>query len=261
MAGFSLPWVVVRLGETLVGLDSACVTEMVLLPRVSRLPLADPCLRGVVVRRGAAVPVVELRARLGLRSLAEENAALLELLAAREQDHRRWLDELIASVREERAFRLTTDPHQCAFGRWYDHYQAPHPVLARHLRAFDEPHCQIHALASEVQNMVARGARHEALERLEDARSGLLARLVRLFHAVPALLIENSTETLVLVETEAGPLGVAVDAVDSVARIDPDTVQPLATFGDGGLLGHTCHLHADARVIFALDATSLLQAA
>jgi purine-binding chemotaxis protein CheW len=48
---------------------------------------------------------------------ADESLAFVAMLEQRKQDHKRWLDELAASVREARAFTLTTDPHACAFGR------------------------------------------------------------------------------------------------------------------------------------------------
>jgi hypothetical protein len=50
----------------------------------------------------------------------------------REQDHRNWLAELEACVREHRPFGMARDPHQCKFGLWYDRYKTEDRRLKTH---------------------------------------------------------------------------------------------------------------------------------
>ena len=87
-------------------------------------------------------------------SLKEENEALCQLMEQRAQDHKRWVQELADSVVQSRRFKLATDPHQCAFGKWYDTYKTDNLLMSSFLKEFDEPHKKIHGMAMTVTEMV-----------------------------------------------------------------------------------------------------------
>ncbi|HYD54992.1 MAG TPA: chemotaxis protein CheW [Gemmatimonadaceae bacterium] len=222
-----MPWVIARVGESRCAIPSAWVSELIVLPHVAAVPNVGEHVRGLAVSRDRTIVVLDLRSRFGVETLAAEHDALIALMQQREADHRRWLDELQASVAESRPFELATDPSRCAFGRWYDHYHSPNPVLARHLARFDAPHRAIHALAGTVDACLRRGARAEGLALIEQARTTTLAYLLRLFADVPTVLRDSLREILVVHEHEGRRLGLAVDAIDSVRGIDPATVERL----------------------------------
>lgn len=58
------------LAEATYGLPLGAVREIVGLPPITRVPNAPSTLRGVISLRGAVVPVVDLRAQLGLPEVA-----------------------------------------------------------------------------------------------------------------------------------------------------------------------------------------------
>jgi purine-binding chemotaxis protein CheW len=118
-----IPWVIFRLGQQPFGLSAFDTREMLALPEVTPIPRAPEYIRGVINLRGEVITLVDLRLRLGLPSSKVEKEELIRLLEQREQDHKNWLGELESSVREKRSFHLTTDPHACAFGRWYDNFK------------------------------------------------------------------------------------------------------------------------------------------
>ena len=59
-----LPWVIVRVGRSRLGLPSGMVREMMALPAVARVPGLPPDVPGVITWRGQVVPLVDLRVRL-----------------------------------------------------------------------------------------------------------------------------------------------------------------------------------------------------
>ena len=62
----SLPWVVVRVGDSRMGIPSAVVREMLELPAIARVPGLPPDIPGVMTWRGHVVPVTDLLTRLHL---------------------------------------------------------------------------------------------------------------------------------------------------------------------------------------------------
>ena len=61
---------------------------------------------------------------MGAASQREECQQLVELMAQRRQDHIDWIEALEHSIETDSDFQKATDPHQCAFGRWYDSYRS-----------------------------------------------------------------------------------------------------------------------------------------
>lgn len=214
----------VRLGERLVGVPARLVAEMLRLGAVRPFPQASGVVRGSMLVRDEIVAVRDLRASLGLPTLGAEMEELRAMLRAREQDHRNWLEELERSVEEARPFSLATDPHKCAFGRWYDQFRTNNVVLAAHLKRFDGPHKRIHALAGEVDALVQAKQMDRARARIQWGRETELSEMIRLFRELDELLVANSQEIAVVLSGVRGArVAYAVDRVESLQPLTPQT--------------------------------------
>lgn len=222
-----MPWAIVFLKNQPYAISAGDIQEMLIAPEVARVPHAAAWVRGVLNLRGQIVPLVDLRKRLGLTSALDELEEFCELMRQREQDHRNWLAELEASVREHRAFTLTTDPHKCKFGQWYDHYKAPNLVVAELLKRFDAPHQAIHRVAIDVAELVARGDASGAAAAVANARSGILNTMISLFGELRELIRDSQREIAVVLATPSGKCAVCVDSVDSVEALASDSITDL----------------------------------
>lgn len=211
---------VLGVGPHLVGVDAADVQDLFVLGTTHRAGAVATGARGVTLVRGRLLPVVDVRVRFGLPTSAAELDALVRLLDAREQDHRAWLAELEASVREQRPFGLATDPRRCKFGQWYYGFRSDDAVVRGELAKFEEPHARIHALADVVAARAADGRLDEALALVERARRGVLAELIELFERTRAVLREQHREIGVAVRTAAGAVVLAVDSAEAVTDLD-----------------------------------------
>lgn len=64
-------YITFKLGDEVFAIEIAYVREVLDLSEVTRVPMAPPCMRGVVNVRGSAVPVVDLRRKFGLPPVAD----------------------------------------------------------------------------------------------------------------------------------------------------------------------------------------------
>jgi len=256
-----VPWVLIRLDESVLAIEASAVREMLQLPRTTAIPNAGAEIRGVIALRDRAIPVIDLRKLLGMRSLHEDADKMVALLAARAEDHRRWLSELEASVREDRAFGLTLDPHACAFGRWYDTFKATSVVLESHLKRFDQPHKQIHALGGLVADLVRDKRHDEAAALIEQAKHGTLATLMQLFDETPKILAEMNREMAIVLRNEHTVVSLTADAVESVEALRPGTKTEIALPNGARASGPVTHTARTAKtdtLILVLDAEKIL---
>jgi chemotaxis signal transduction protein len=254
-------WVMVRVGDEHLVLPSESILEMVRAPVAHKLPYAPPAVRGVAPLRGQVGLVVDMRQRLGVQSLEQEQAALIDLLHAREKDHRAWLDDLEGAVREHRAFTRTLDPHACAFGKWYDQYKAPTLELEWYLRQFAEPHAKIHAEGAVVAEHMQHARHAEAAAVIEHTRDGVLARLITLFEGARRLVTTSAREIAVIVNVRGRSVGLVVDEVEGVDQIKSERLAALPPdFGskDRAIIG-TARTRRDDREGVVVDLALLTE--
>ena len=226
-----MPWVIAQLGTRLFGLNCSVVREMVIMPEVCEVPNVPAYMRGVINLRGRVTPLVDLRRRLGMRSAGEETEALCDLMEQRANDHRHWIEELVASVKQKRHFTLARDPHQCAFGKWRDTFRTENILVVGFLKKFDAPHRRVHSLADEVVQLVEKGQAEQALEMLEQARSNVLSNMLRLFTDFQQVIRDNRREIALVLNGPAGAYAVSVDSVAAVEKLSEADTEELAGKG------------------------------
>jgi purine-binding chemotaxis protein CheW len=225
------PWLVADLKDQFFGLSTQSVQEMVMMPQCAKVPNSPPHIRGVINLRGKILSLVDLRLLLGMKSLQEETSSLIDLMKQREQDHRNWMEQLEQSIRDDTPFRLTLDPHECKFGKWYDNFHTENLIVSQFLKKFDEPHKKIHALGGEALELNRQGRHEEAMKRVEQEKSTTLAKLFDLFREFRSILAESSREIAVVVSDGQRSFAVSVDGVQSVERLQSESFKRLSETG------------------------------
>jgi purine-binding chemotaxis protein CheW len=259
---FSYPWVVFSTQNTVLAISAENVQSMVITPQASAVPYTPEYVRGVVNLRGVVVPLYDLRVRLGMTSFLREIEDFCSLMDQREQDHKNWLRELEASVREQRDFTLATDPCKCAFGKWYDAYKPESYTLKMLMRKFDAPHRIIHSIAAKALSLEKEGDAETALKVIESCRNKELAELIRLFDKAKKIFRQNSNEVAVVIEHQRNLVALAVDKIESVEHLNEQSLdEPPETFGgdrETELVRYTAR-RKDGSVVLVLDLEKLFR--
>ncbi len=210
------------------GVSAENVLEMTILNECTRIPNKPESVRGVINLRGRVMPVFDTRLLMGITSAQKETEELIAMLKQREEDHRRWVKELEDAIREEREFKLTTDPTKCAFGKWYYSFKTDNSALKFLLEKFDRPHRDIHAQCVEVLGLAAKGLRNEARERIRIVRETTLSSLFLLFEELYQAVREHSRE-IGIVMTAGGEKAIfAVDSVEAVETLQESSAEAFA---------------------------------
>jgi chemotaxis signal transduction protein len=217
-------WVLFELNEQQYGIPARDIREMIPLSRITGLPDVPDYIRGVLNLRGSIITLIDLRKRLGLRSLAEEHQNLADILVKRKEDHLNWLKELSASVVENREFKLGRDPHKCAFGVWYDSFVTNNVYLKILLDKFDVPHKRIHTIADKVDELRRQGLHDNAMRLIRLTSETDLTKMVHLFDQT-IKQIKEVTEIVIVLERADCSYGLLVDSVNEVTDINGETIE------------------------------------
>jgi purine-binding chemotaxis protein CheW len=240
-----LPFVIFQIKECSYAVSSQIVREILVMPQATAVPNASAEVRGVINLRGKIITLIDLRIKLGLAPLQTEMDALIQLLLQREEDHRKWLAELEACVREHRPFGLARDPHKCKFGLWYDQFVTKDRLLRMTLPAMDAPHKAIHATADQVLGMAERGDFDGALALISDRRNQELSTMIKLFAEARRILSEGHREVAVVLSNKNNWLAFSADIVEATEHIPEDRIEPMPLAEAG--LGNGCNCRVARR--------------
>ena len=222
-----LPFVIFQIKDGMYAVEAKNVREIVRLTQVTSVANTPPEIRGVINLRGNLIRLIDLRVKLGLPTLRAEMEELIKLLRDREQDHRNWLTELEACVRERRPFGMARDPHKCKFGLWYDRYRKEDRLLRMTLPSMDAPHKAIHATADEAIHRAENGDTTGALELISARRNLELAALIKLFEEARRRLGEEHREVAVVLSCGKDLLAFSVDHVEATEHIPEESIEPM----------------------------------
>ena len=98
------------------GLRQEVLVAIIDMPNHTLIPRMPSHMRGIMDYMGKAVPVYDIRKKMGIATLAEEINTLIDALGQRKQDHLAWLEKLKDQVEHGQEISVQTDPHKCAFG-------------------------------------------------------------------------------------------------------------------------------------------------
>lgn len=255
-------WVLLQVKDSVCALDSTCVEAISLLEEeITRMPNSDETNVGVIQFRGSVLPIVDLRRLLGMQSRDQERRDFDEMLDLRKQDHIKWVDELKRCAHDHAAFHLATDPHNCAFGKWYYKYQPASRNLAFQMKKIEEPHRRLHESAVKVlsvkEDSEAGAARvNEILNQETDAYK---AQILRLLDEIQEAFDSSHHNMIVVVSDGTTTCGLQVDEVLAVEMLEPiEQNQQPSCVSYSHLVSQVAQRKSDQELIMLLNHRQLL---
>lgn len=222
-----MPSIVFKSKGILFSVSSTYAQAIIQLPEVTELPNTSDSVRGIIRHREEIYNLIDFRKAISYRSIKDEMDEFSAMIDQRETDHVKWLDELEASIIENRSFELTTDPHKCAFGKWYDTYTSDNFIISDILQGFDQPHRTIHGIAQKIENLKKDSNFDVAHNVIKTTRHKELSRMKELFTKIKEAVKNNMLERVILFNRNENKFAIAVDQIESVEdliRIDTKDV-------------------------------------
>ncbi|HCT65116.1 MAG TPA: hypothetical protein DIC60_07655 [Lachnospiraceae bacterium] len=220
-----LPWLVFKLQNQYFAVNSGDVTGIFQLKQeVTAVPGYSENVRGIINLRGEIIPILELRRILEIISFEKEQREFSDMLDVRKQDHVNWVNELQRCIECGEEFKLTTDPHKCAFGVWYDNYKAKDQTVAFHLKKIYEPHKKLHQMAekiAECKSIADEDIRKQRIDELmKEEKTVYMPMILNLLEETKQVLITSLREMCIVLANEEHSFGILVDEVCSVEAIE-----------------------------------------
>lgn len=216
------PEVLCRVYNGVYSIDSRHIAGIMRLPEYNSIPDAPDTILGIIPFREKFIPLLDVRTIFGLPTLNQEYRELTEMLELRRRDHIHWVEELERCIIEGEKFTLSTDPHKCPFGIWYDHFQSNNHFINHHMRKIQEPHQKLHAAALEVECCNQKHddcSREKCLKEVfKNVKGFYMPQILTLLEEAKSVF-KSAYHEMVLVLEEETAFGIVVDEVLAVENI------------------------------------------
>jgi len=233
------------------------VLEVIRMPKWTKYPNSSDNVKGIFNLRDKVIPLIDFRKLLGYNSIEEETNDLIVLLKQREQDHINWINELLASIAEQREFKLTTDPHKCKFGQWYYSFQTNNFMLKAFLDEFEKPHKFIHEIGYTVNNLIKEKKYEEAEQIAAATRDKQLKLMLNLFRELYKIIKNSMIEFVVIVDMGSGIKSFTVDKINRIINVNAEDINKLEESQFNGIAQEV--IKKENELILKLDIESLLK--
>lgn len=261
--GIEYPWIVFKANDGLYCVNSRDVMTIMQMPPSRPLPGSPPCITGMFTYRDNVYQILDLRLAFGMDSLRQESQSFTGMIDQRKEDHVHWVNELEKSAETGAPFCLATDPHQCAFGKWYDNFRTQSSSVRFVLDKIAEPHRKLHEAALHMidcQQNCDECSRAECLKDImHRARQQYMPEILSLLDQTKEIFLSNVYREMVLILSGEKRVGVLVDEVLTVEHLEPlNDDQSLAMFGQNSHLSGVWQRAGSDKLIFEIDPHSLV---
>lgn len=218
------PWLVFRLNKNIYAINIKFVSSIMIFEQnITEIPNTPKYIKGLVNLRGNIISIVDLRQIFGIIPLEEEYKNFKDMLELRKQEHLNWVKELEKSVETGEKFNLTTDPHKCNFGIWYDNFKSEFSSINHLMKKIDEPHKKLHYAAIEVSNCSKNCSSCERSECLKSIFERIDKKyvpiIIDILDDAKKVFKDNFKEILVVLEINEQQVGIIVDEVKSIQSL------------------------------------------
>lgn len=224
-----LPWLIFKLQQRYFAVNSVAISSIFQLEQeVTAVPGYSENVRGILSLRGEVIPILELRQIMEIISFEKEHQTFSEMLDMRKQDHVNWMNELQNCIETNEncsnEFNLATDPHKCAFGKWYYSYKTNDQNVTFHLNKIEDPHNKLHQTAEKIfecKNISDKDLRKEKVhELITQAKSEYVPTILKLIDETKDVMKGSHREMCIVLTNEEHSFGILVDEVCSVEEIE-----------------------------------------
>lgn len=224
-------WGIFKVAGNLYAIDSTYIEGITREPeKITGVPDSPDYVRGIIRIRDKVTTLMDLRLLFDEPPLAKEYHDFSAKMDEGKESHIKWMSTLRECAVENKIFTLSTNSHQCDFGRWYDTYSSPVSAVMKQLKKLEEPHAAIHKEAELFNKYLASpdpNLYKADIEDLIQRADAYLTRIVTCLDGAKQVFNDSFKTMVILLKGDSKRnLGLIVDeiiGVESIGEIYDDS--------------------------------------
>ncbi len=218
------PWLIFKLGNTKYAINSKIITYIsALTNNITPVPNSSNYIEGIMKQRGEVIPLLGMRILFGINSLENEYKDFEVFMERVKKAHTDWVYEFKKSIENNTTFNKEKNPENCEFGRWYKTYETNNEIIAYHMKKIKKPHDSLHALGNEVEKLEKMSLEEKETylrEVIYPSLERYSSKVLKYLDKILSVMQEDSKRMVITIKKEDLHIGIIVDAVYSVEKLE-----------------------------------------
>lgn len=219
------PWLMFKLQENIFAINSKSIASIVHIDEKIKIkPATEKHIRGSFKYLNKEIQLIDMRSLLSLDPIGVDYDKFSKMLDVRKNDHIGWVEELERCANNNLPFKLATNHHDCAFGKWFDAFETNSSAVNFHMKMIESPHKELHKAALEVLSCSKecdKCEREECLKSsLHKAKNKYMPMVIDLLEEAKKVFIDEFKEMIIVIACGNKGFGIIVDEVSSVEKLD-----------------------------------------
>lgn len=218
------PYITFKINSANYCISSQLVSSMTMLTEIISIPDSPEYILGLMRHKSGIVPMIDIRILLGMPSLETLYNDFVSRVDQRKTDHINWVNEFKRCVNEKEPFKLATDPHMCAFGKWFYAFKESENkvnTVEVVLNKIETPHAQLHSLAL----VYANNSQDEevCISAVKEAQRLCYEIILPLLDELKEVFKHQYKSMAIILESDDKLQGITVDEVNSIKYFNYET--------------------------------------
>ena len=251
-----------RIGEEEYAISIMNVQETIRVPSITVIPNAPDGIEGTTSLRNRVLPVMDLRKVMGFASLKQETSDFLKMMESYEGIYAGWGRTTEENLQQGKAIAEFNEQAALNFGRWLKGYQTKDKVTALLLRPFADAYKDISSLIKGSYEEMRKAKPEQAQHIFQSRVWPELKKFIDLFAKLYKGISEREDERCLVVDIKGARLGLRIDAVSQVLKIQRDLIEQMPELATAGAkreqVKSVAKLDDGQRLIMYLDPEKLI---
>ena len=247
-----------QVGQEEYGMDINAVREILRVAEITQVPNVPDYVMGLFTIRKNLMPVVDMRALLGMESIVEQYLCQLDAI---KDTQMRWVEELKSCIESGTRFTGETNPRNSDLGVWLDSFNTISQEVQSEIKKIREPHGFLYDASSSLVEL-AKTSREDALESYESKIAPLIVSVIAHLDSLKDSIRSNIHEDQRILVVDDGRLtvGYLVDHVNEVVRVPKSVINetPSIAATEKNEIRGVAKLDDGKRLILIMDQGSIL---
>lgn len=251
------PYIVFKVDDVKFAMSSEYILSISMLADTFGVEKTGDVYRGMTEITGQVIRLLDMRVVLGRTSMRHIEEEFVATITKAKDAHIIWMDTLESSIKNHTEFSLATDPHQCAFGKWYDSFKTDNQYLKRALAKLASPHAKLHNSAKKIIKLSQEGHFDLVEQELEKTNVICHQQIIPLLDEVIAEYKDIEREMVLYLKKPSGEMGIMVDQIFCIGDLHDMSVD-IAKGGVGSEYAKAVAKDENGDMVLLLDEDLLL---
>lgn len=219
----SYPYVIFQVADNKFAVNCKYVLSIEPIAETTEITSSHSEVRGIAYYKNEAVNVFDMRRMFGYISQVDHINNTINI-PQRIQDHIDYEKNLKSCVENDTPFKLTVDPHECKFGKWFYSYKSKANLEIRsQLERIEPIHDKFHLTAAKIKNLIDsrenENEKEKGMKLLEET-DNIKSNLLPMLDDLNGILLKNIIELMIVLKIKNKKVGIIVDSTESVETIN-----------------------------------------